>query len=76
LSKSAIYIPEYQRTNHKNQQMPVRTALEQAGAVVIGDAMDIGLDLLPVMDLNRACRNDDSLSHLVSGIRAWLRRHR
>ena len=54
----------------------LRTALEQAGAVVIGDAMDISLDLLPVMDLNRACRNDDSLSHLVSGIRAWLRRHR
>ena len=52
----------------------LRTALEQAGVVVLGDPMDISLDLLPAMDLNRACRNDDSLQHLVSSVRAWLQR--
>jgi hypothetical protein len=52
----------------------LRTALEQGGAYVLGDPMDICLDLLPAMDLNRACRNDAALNHLVSDLRALLRR--
>jgi hypothetical protein len=54
----------------------LRTALEQAGAMVLGDPMDISLDLLPAMDLNRACRNDASLNHLVGDLRALLQRSR
>jgi hypothetical protein len=54
----------------------LRIALEQAGVVVLGDPMDISLDLLPAMDLNRACRNDDSLQHLISSVRAWLQRQK
>ncbi|MFN4865209.1 MAG: hypothetical protein ACK5GZ_02635 [Cyanobium sp.] len=52
----------------------LRTALEQGGAFVLGDPMDICLDLLPAMDLNRACRNDAALSHLVADLRALLKR--
>ncbi|NDG75993.1 MAG: hypothetical protein EBX49_11885 [Synechococcaceae bacterium WB8_1B_136] len=54
----------------------LRTALEQAGAMVLGDPLDISLDLLPAMDLNRACRNDASLNHLVGDLRALLQRTR
>lgn len=50
----------------------LRTALEQTGAMVLGDPMDISLDLLPAMDLNRACRNDASLNHLVGDLRPLL----
>jgi hypothetical protein len=28
-----------------------------------------------VMDMVKACRNDDALNHFVSEIRAWLIRH-
>lgn len=52
------------------------TALEQAGVTVLTDPMDISLDLLPVMDLVKACRNDDSLDHLVRDLKAWLHRNR
>ena len=57
---------------------PPRTcyALEQAGVIVLTDPMAICLDLLPVMDLNKACRNDVALNHLVSELRAWLIRNR
>ena len=51
-------------------------ALEQAGVIVLTDPMAICLDLLPVMDLNKACRNDAALNHLVSELRAWLIRNR
>jgi len=47
-------------------------ALENAGVLVLTDPMAICLDLLPVMDMVKACRNDDALNHLVSEIRAWL----
>lgn len=50
-------------------------ALEQAGVLVLTDPMAICLDLLPVMDIVKACRNDDALNHFVSGIRAWLIRN-
>jgi len=50
-------------------------ALEQAGVPVLTDPMAICLDLLPVMDMVKACRNDDALNHFVSEIRAWLIRH-
>jgi hypothetical protein len=50
-------------------------ALEQAGVLVLTDPMAICLDLLPVMDMVKACRNDDALNHFVSGIRAWLNRN-
>jgi hypothetical protein len=50
-------------------------ALEQAGVPVLTDPMEICLDLLPVMDMVKACRNDDALNHLVSEIRAWLNRN-
>lgn len=49
-------------------------ALEQGGAVVLGDPMDICLDLLPAVDLNRACRNDAAPNHLVADLRALLKR--
>jgi hypothetical protein len=51
-------------------------ALEQAGEAVLTDPMAICLDLLPIMDVEKACRNNDSLNHLVGGIRAWIRRTR
>ena len=54
----------------------LRTALEQAGVVVLGDPMDICLDLLPAMDMVKACQNNPSLGHLVGDIRALLTRHR
>ena len=54
----------------------LRKALEEAGTMVLGDPMDISLDLLPVIDLNRGCRNDASLNHLVSDLRALLQRTR
>jgi hypothetical protein len=50
-------------------------ALEQAGVPVLTDPMEICLDLLPVMDMVKACRNDDALNHLISEIRAWLIRN-
>jgi hypothetical protein len=37
--------------------------------------MAICLDLLPVMDMVKACRNDAALNHLVSEIRSWLIRN-
>jgi hypothetical protein len=43
--------------------------------LVLTDPMAICLDLLPVMDMFKACRNDDALNHLVSEIRAWLIRN-
>jgi hypothetical protein len=49
-------------------------ALEQAGEAVLTDPMAICLDLLPKMDMERACRNNDSLNHLVGEIRAWITR--
>jgi hypothetical protein len=51
-------------------------ALEQAGVPVLTDPMAICLDLLPVMDLVKACRKDASLNHLVAEIRGWLTRSR
>lgn len=54
----------------------LRQALEEAGNMVLGDPIDISLDLLPEMDLNRACRNDASLNHLVGDLRALLQRTR
>jgi hypothetical protein len=52
-------------------------ALEQAGVLVLtDDPMDICLDLLPVMDIEKACRNNDSLNYFVAEIRAWLTRSR
>jgi hypothetical protein len=50
--------------------------LEQVGVPVLTDPMAICLDLLPVMDMNKACRNDAALNHLVSELRAWLIRNR
>lgn len=52
----------------------LRTALEQAGTLVLGDPMDICLVLLPAMDLTRACRNDASPNQLVRDLRALLNR--
>jgi hypothetical protein len=49
--------------------------LENAGVLVLTDPMAICLDLLPVMDMVKACRNDDALNHLVSEIRSWLIRN-
>lgn len=49
-------------------------ALEQAGVLVLTHPMEICLDLIPEMDMARACRNDASLNHLVCAIRAWLAR--
>jgi hypothetical protein len=51
-------------------------ALEQAGVTVLTDPMEICLDLLPVMDMGKACRNDAALNHLVSELRVWLVRNR
>jgi len=51
-------------------------ALEQAGMPVLTDPMEICLDLLPVMEMGKACRNDAALNHLVSELRAWLIRNR
>ena len=51
-------------------------ALEQAGVPVLTDPMAVCLDLLPVMDMGKACRNDAALNHLVSELRAWLIRNR
>lgn len=51
------------------------TSLEQAGVLVLTDPMDICLDLLPAMDMTRACRNDDSLDYLIRDIKALLNRH-
>jgi hypothetical protein len=51
-------------------------ALEQAGVIVLADPMSICLDLLPAMDMDKACRNNASLNYLVVQIRAWLNRSR
>lgn len=51
-------------------------ALEQGGVLVLTDPMDICLDLLPTMDMIKACQNNPSLGHLVGDIRALLTRHR
>lgn len=50
--------------------------LDQAGVLVLTDPMEICLDLLPKMDMAKACRSSDSLGHLVSELRAWLNRNR
>ncbi|MFN9621691.1 MAG: hypothetical protein ACK587_02470 [Cyanobacteriota bacterium] len=52
------------------------TALEQAGVLVLTDPMDICLDLLPAMDLSKACQNNDSLDSLIRDVRAFLNRQR
>jgi hypothetical protein len=49
-------------------------ALEQAGEAVLSDPMAICLDLLPSMDMEKACRNNASLNHFVGVIRAWIKR--
>jgi hypothetical protein len=51
-------------------------ALEQAGEIMLTDPMAICLDLLPAMDMDKACKNNDSLNYLVGEIRAWLNRNR
>lgn len=50
--------------------------LEQAGVLVLTDPMDICLELLPAMDMDRACRSRDSLNHLVVDIKKWMIRSR
>jgi hypothetical protein len=52
------------------------SALEQGGVTVLTDPMAICLDLIPEMDMVKACRNNDSLNHFVSELRALLIRHR
>jgi len=43
---------------------------------VLTDPMAICLDLLPEMDMVKACKNNDSLDHFVAELRALLIRHR
>jgi len=73
---SAPFPPPPSRSGRLVYKRWLSDALEQAGVIVLTDPMAICLDLLPVMDLNKACRNDAALNHLVSELRAWLIRNR
>jgi hypothetical protein len=50
----------------------LREALEAAGQVVLGDAMDISSSLVPHIDLFRAGKNSPSLKHCVDELRRAL----
>jgi len=62
----------------KSRQRALRAGSQPRGdaLLVLTDPMAICLDLLPVMDMVKACKNNDSLHHFVAELRALLIRHR
>lgn len=50
----------------------LRTAVESAGHLVLGDPMEVALDLIPVMDLYRAGKACPSLRHAIEEMRDAL----
>jgi hypothetical protein len=51
----------------------LRQSIEQAGQIVLGDAMEFAPDLVEAMDLYRAGRAQHSLKHFVDGLTAALK---
>lgn len=70
----AVPPPAPQRPDRWAYKRWLRDALEQAGAVVLTDPMEISADVVPAMDLFHAGKQSPSLGRAVEELRASFQR--